>query len=432
MPRGLAIAAIGLCLSLVLHAIVLVWLALLPQVQTPSAPFEVALDVPISAIAGNGIGDPDLGATRTEPDVPVPGGARSAQNIDADERGGGGDERGAREVILLASRAESILLFDSPINNLAQGQTQRIHTARDRASYEHRRATPHPEDAVFLASGHGPHQERRPIAGVDPQPGAREAPQGSLQGGQAQLENPGGPTVTTDGDEPPIAPGSIAARAGAERASPGQGILRGTGERESEAARVAFGRPSVDEGNAATPAQQPDRVRDNDDAELLATSMMQAWVEASERSGQRAGAGRGGVGGGGAPGSGSGQNEGGRASSYGPGNGEYAALDTRDRRYMRWFLVQRRRVHNALRYPRERMLAMDQGTSICIVDVRRDGTLARAPALERTSGFDDMDDAALAAIRAASPFTPLPDDLAPELSVVHIRFPIEFSNPMVR
>jgi TonB family protein len=159
---------------------------------------------------------------------------------------------------------------------------------------------------------------------------------------------------------------------------------------------------------------------------------MHSWVEATARTGAVPGPGRGGVAGGGTPGTGGGTREGGRATTYGPGDGRYGALDTRDARYRRWFLTQRRRVEDAVRFPRERALRMDQGTSIYSVVVRRDGTLASTPRLVRSSGFDDMDRAALGAIEAVTPFAPLPDDLAPGLSEVRVRLPVEFSNPMVR
>jgi len=75
---------------------------------------------------------------------------------------------------------------------------------------------------------------------------------------------------------------------------------------------------------------------------------------------------------------------------------------------------------------------MDQGTTIYMLQVNRDGSLRGAPRLVRSSGYEDLDQAALAAIRAATPFSPVPDDLAPSLERIPIRMPVEFSNPMVR
>ncbi|MGF1469820.1 MAG: TonB family protein, partial [Sandaracinaceae bacterium] len=212
----------------------------------------------------------------------------------------------------------------------------------------------------------------------------------------------------------------------------GQGILRGRGDRPARAARVAHGRPRVDRGRAATPAATRERPRDNADAELLATAMMQSWVDATPRTATRVGTGRGGVDRAGAPGSGGGQGEGGRATAHRPGPGDDPALDTSDRRYRRWFLEQGRRIRQALVFPRERLLAMDQGTSLFTIDVRRDGTLIGRPRLKRSSGFADFDRAAATAIREVSPFAPFPADVAPGLAVVRLEVPVEFSNPMVR
>ncbi len=89
-------------------------------------------------------------------------------------------------------------------------------------------------------------------------------------------------------------------------------------------------------------------------------------------------------------------------------------------------------MHDALQYPRERALAMDQGTTIYAIEVSRDGRLHGDPRLVRSSGFPDLDHAALAAIRSATPFSAVPDDLAPGLARIPIRLPIEFSNPMVQ
>lgn len=363
----------------------------------------------------------------------VPGGADADHDVDARDHGQGGDRSGADEVILLLPRADGITLADAPMNTLGVGQTQRIETARDRATVEVRRATPHPADDAFLASGDGEHRERRPVAARDATPGARVAPEAGSRGAPVH----GGVVDPREGerrDAAAIASGAPStASEGAATDSPGRGIVGGTGERTSESAHVAFGRPTVDEGNAATIAEERDaRVRDDTDAELLAARMVQSVVESTARRGEEAGEGRGGIDAAGAPGTGGGRAEGGRARALGPGTGSWDALDTSDGRYRLWFTQMRRRIEDALQFPRDRAVAMDQGTSVYVIVVRRDGSLVRSPRLIRSSGFDDLDGAALAAIRRTVPFSPLPDDLVPGRASIEVRVPIEFSNPMVR
>ncbi len=208
--------------------------------------------------------------------------------------------------------------------------------------------------------------------------------------------------------------------------------MGGRGERESEAADSAFGRPSVDRGPATTTAEQTGRVRDDRDSELLAAQLLQSVVDSSRRRGREPGIGNGGVGGGGAPGSGGGTEAGGRAQAYGPGSGRHGALDTGDPRYVRWYLSQRRRVERVLSFPEERALAMDQGLTVVSLRVNRDGTLAAPPRRKRSSGFADFDAEALRAIRAVAPFEPLPDELAPNREVLVLDMTIDFQNPMVR
>ncbi len=440
--RGRPIA-LGAALSVGAHAVLVLVLYRLPapseaQALAARPPYEL----PLEAVgdANGTVGAHARGTRPTSGDPSVPGGVRSAQNLDAADRGQGGDGVGPERGILMLDVAHDVLLFDSPLNNLAAAQTQRIRTSRSRATLEHRRATPNPNDDPFLASGDGDHRERRPVRATDAAEGARVAPVASVLGGAPSEPRPGSVAAATagaaglEGGEP--TPGGAAAAsgttAGAEP-SPGQGILGGRGSRRSEAARVAHGRPSVDRGPAATQAEAQDaRIRDDSDAESLARAMMQSWVESTAHTGPRRGVGTGGVGGGGEAGVGGGREEGGRAATYGPGDGRYAALDTRDARYRRWFLESRRRIQRALTFPEARALAMDQGTAVFSIVVRRDGSLAGAPSLVRSSGFDDMDAAAIRAIRAATPFAPLPDDLAPELARLTLRLPVDFSNPMVR
>jgi TonB family protein len=366
----------------------------------------------------------------------IPGGADAKHNIDARDPGQGGDRRGAQAVIVLLPRDDRITLSDAPLNALGVGQAQRIWTASDRASSEDRRATPHPADDPFLASGQGDHRERRPVAATDAREGARVAPaacrEGTpLAGAASTVESARAGAGAVLGATPTSRPAP--GPRGRASASPGRGILGGRGRRASESARVAFGRPAVDQGPPATTAEEREsRVRDDADAEMLAARTVQSVVDATSRRGLEAGEGRGGRDAEGAPGTGGGRREGGRARALGPGAGSWDVLDTSDPRYVRWFLDVRRRIENAMVFPRARQLAMDQGTSVYEITLRRDGTLARAPRLIRTSGLDDLDHAALAAIEQSAPFAPVPAALAPGLATVEIRMPLEFSNPMVR
>lgn len=425
-------------MSLCVHITIAVLLATLPTTAERAEARDLSYEVEVDPILGpDGTpGATERGHTRHEADEAVAGGRDSLQNVDATDRGQLGDATGALVAMRFIDRDDRVLLFDSPLNNTAAAQVQRIRTARDRATLEHRRATPNPDDDAFLASGDGTHRERRPVTTADAAEGARRAPEASVEGAlpsERAMEQ-----RSADGHEGQVAAASPHSSAsegapGSADASPGTGILDGRGTQRSEAARVAHGRPHVDRGPAATNAEQVDaRIRDNADSEDLARSMFRSWVHASNRTSRREGAGRGGVGEGGAPGSGGGRREGGRATTYGPGSGDHPALDTSDSRYQLWFRRSRRRVEDALRYPRARALAMDQGTTIYRVYVRRDGTLAGPPRLVRSSRFDDFDAAALAAIRAALPFPPFPADLAPSLDRIPLRLPIDFSNPMVR
>ncbi len=440
--RGAWVAALA---SLAVHAMLAVFLVTLPPTSSLVAR---AAEVEIDLASAPAVGDGETGSARVaRAAAPAPGGGTPRENVDARDRGRGGDRRGASRVIVLLPHADAVLLQDSPMNAWRDAQTQRIRTADNRASRDSRRATPSPDVDPFLASGDGAHPERRPIAATDARTGARVAPRES-ELGQTRTAAPElrGPELAraegslfasagaygTDAEHSPLDAAHRRMRQGTSVSSPGRGILEGRGERESEAARVARGRPPVDEGPAATQARSVDaRIRDDQDAELLAAEMVQSLVESSPRSGPDRGQGAGGTGGGGAPGTGGGAAEGGRAHAVGPGSGEYPALDTSDARYVRWYLQVRERVGEHLEFPRERALAMDQGLSVYSFTVRRDGALVGEPELVRLSGFADFDTAGRRAIERAAPFPPLPPELAEGLSTHAVRMTVEHSNPMV-
>jgi TonB family protein len=222
------------------------------------------------------------------------------------------------------------------------------------------------------------------------------------------------------------------ARAQAESERTPRGIARGAGQSAQLAAKVQYARPNVDQGPAATPAEANDaKVRDNHDAELLAALLQRSIVDASAQRARQRAAGSGGA----EQGDGlsqEGDGRGARARPYLPGPGNASALDTADKRYLRWFVEQKQRVQNELIFPLPRALAKDQGISIYRVIVRRDGGLATAPHLVRSSGFSDFDEAAIVAIRRALPFSPLPEQLLPGEPDLSLLIPVAFSNPMVQ
>ena len=218
-----------------------------------------------------------------------------------------------------------------------------------------------------------------------------------------------------------------------ERRSPDRGIALGRGRVRTATAPVAMGRPPVDQGTAATPTDWSSaRIRDNQDAELLAAQMQQALLDATPHGGAVRGVGIGGAGGGGAAGIGGGDAEGGRARPWASGPGDMDSRDPSDARYRRWLLDLRGKIGRAIRFPDERRRALDQGTSVYRVVLRRDGTVEIGPRLLRSSGFSDLDAAARAAIDASLPLPPIPEDVATGMNEIAVTLPIQFINPMFR
>ncbi len=434
---------LGVAASLACHGLLAIFLIRLPAPSDAlSGPRFIHVDAFAPIAPGeNALEDGATGTRRSAiAEELVLGGRRSQENIDARDRGAGGERFGAMEVSLLLERDERVLLQDTPMNAAGVSQAQRIQTARDRATRENRRATPNPADAVFLASGAGAHPERRRVAVVDPRVGAPRAPEATVTGGAPVPEGQAGAVAEPRNDAPgEEADGAVAAgatsavRQGREESSPGRGIANGRGQRESDAARVAHDRPAIDPGPAATPsATTTGPIRDDTNSELLAARLVQSLVESTPRRGQEAGAGAGGLDAPGAPGSGGGAGQGGRASVHGPGDGRRGALDTSDARYQRWYLAQRRKVANRLTFPHARAVALDQGLAVYRVRVRRNGALVGSPRLLRSSGFTDLDAAARRAIEQSAPFDPLPAQLAPDQDPFGLRMTVTFRNPMVR
>jgi TonB family protein len=428
--------AIGGCLlmSALVHAGIV---GLMPS-ATVASPIAVSvrLDARLPLVPGEG---PRTHGGR-EADSPAselePGGARAVRhNVDASDPGVGGDARGASEIVLLVAHDDVVTLTDAPWNALGPSQTSRIDVAPDRATSEDRRATPRPEDDPFVASGPGEHPERRTPSERDAARGARRAAPASTAGALASAAPSSaatpGPASGALAPESEAAEGTLGrTERGASSDSPGVGIAGGEGTRPSESARVALGRPAVDLGSAATLAEERGRTRDDVDAELHAGRTAESFVESSRRAGERVADGAGGRAAPGPVGSGGGSREGGRARALGTGDGGFESLES-DPRYRRWVLAANRRVSDAMVWPRARLVAMDQGTSVFRVRFRRDGTLAARPQLIRSSGFEDLDRAAAEAIAAAR-FDPVPPELAAGDDELTVTLTSEWWNPMVR
>jgi TonB family protein len=412
------------------HGVAVLSLKLLPSpsAEQPASPL-VAFDASAVPVGAYG----KAPATQT-PSAPVaPGGLTSRSTLDrAGAEARGGDGAAPEDGLLLFSFPSTVTLTDAELNNFDKSQTHRLRTAEDRASLEQRRATPRPTDAVFLATGTGRHEERR-------KPSLHDSAQGGLRGELVPRSEPRiarSQDLSTGPQQSADLPAPTAQRpqpASLPRPKKSRGIVAGRGQQATSTAQVATARPNVDRGPAATTAPLSDeRVRDDVDAELLAARLERSFVEASMQRAARSAQGVGGEEGAGVGLGNSPAGDGARALPYMPGEGSDGVLDTSDARYVRWFTDLRARVQNALVFPQERALAMDQGTTIYRVVVGRDGRMKAAPKLVRSSGFADLDRAAISAILEAAPFAPLPLELLPQQGEVAILMPIQFWNPMIR
>ena len=338
---------------------------------------------------------------------------REAPNLDNDGAIAGGTGRKELPTWLL-DESHRLTLQESVRNASDESQVQRIQTSSDRSSQENRRAIHSPADATYLATGNGILRTRVDKGRHDPAPGLRVA------------TNAGPHAPAMDGQdegfrEPTSTGGTAESTRNTER-----GRLDTRGATHTTAARQRTARPDVDQGPPATLAAQFGRVQDNRNAELRAAQLVQAFVQSGSAGGQSAD-GNGGRDLGGTPGSGNDGAPGGRSSVRGSGG----QAETGGERYTRWYLEQRERITRALVFPRERQLSLDQGTTVLRLSIGRDGGLLEAPRMLRSSGFGDLDQAALAAVLESAPLSPLPPEVAPGLDRISLTVPVQFWNPTV-
>ena len=103
---------------------------------------------------------------------------------------------------------------------------------------------------------------------------------------------------------------------------------------------------------------------------------------------------------------------------------------TRQAYHSRYVQELQRRIRDRLIWPKALALRLEQGETIVKFAVESNGHLVRELRVVKSSGFPEFDDAAVEAVRRASPFPPLPAPLSPGPLVFSMRFP--FENPLIR
>jgi TonB family protein len=343
--------------------------------------------------------------------------------IDTGTRGHGGDLAVDKPAIHLSDKDEQLRLSAELLSRLDRDQTHRIRSSSERASWEDRRATTHPSELTFIASGEGDRMERRALAAIDPSRGALLARAASAEGG-----NLGTPDPVGAGDFHSALGG---ARLGMRDSSPGRGVSLGRpGEDHRASAAVAHGRPDVALGPIAVLAAERSRVRDDVDAEQEVATVLRALVHGSTAGGL-AGEGRGGSGGGDDPGAGGDRGAGSHPQPLGDGASDWFDIDTNDPRLLPYFRHVEARIAPlwADAFPKSALLDLKQGTVILEFTIAEDGTVRVAWPPLRPSGFDEFDRNCANAIRKAAPFEPIPRELG--RTSLRIRAPFVASSPIV-
>ena len=360
--------------------------------------------------------------------IPSAHGGATIARVDTATLGRGGQATGARATNL-ASMDEDLNLNPDLASHLDRNQEQRLKTAAFRTTREDRRATTHPMEVTFLATGTGEHQERRPNAPSDPSRGSLASPlPASVLGGHAGTREP------DDLEGPGASPG--ASRSGQLVASPGVGVRDGrAGTTHSEAARIAQGRPAVAEGPPTVTASFRGRPNDTVDSDQEVAAIVQSQVHASFAGGL-AGDGRGGSNGPESdPGAGGTKGRGATARALGAGDGDVFDWYTNDPKLLPYFRKIHAKVDPLWRdaFPKSAMLELKQGTVILEFTSASDGSARVSWPPVRPSGIDEFDRNCAEAIRRASPFEPIPAALR-ELgrTSLRIRAPFVAKNPIVK
>jgi TonB family protein len=393
-----------------------------PPVEPPTS--VIAIELPTVA-EGSLLADRDVVPEGTEPTAF--GGATVAR-IDTGSPGSGGDATGARATNL-AAIDDQMRLDTDPLSRLDRDQVQRLKTASRRTTHEDRRATTHPMELTFLASGKGEHAERRPDSPSDPSRGSMVSGAASVVGG-----HPG-----SNGLEEALAPGKApgSTRSGQLLGSPGLGVRDGrAGDDHNKAARIAYARPAVTEASPTIPGIYNGRPNDTVDSDQEVANTVQSIVHASVAGGL-AGQGRGGTAAP-APDPGAGGGSVGRGSvarPMGSGDGDLIDWNTNDPMLLPYF----RKLHSKIdplwanAFPKSAMAELKQGMVIIEFTIAADGSAKVTWPPIRPSGIDEFDRNCADAIRRAMPFEPIPAVLKEQgRTTLKIRAPFIAKNPIIK
>lgn len=396
-----------------------------------------AAEAPTTTIAIElpGVAEGTLTADR-EPvpvgEVPSTRGGSRAARIDTGTPGSGGDPVGLRATNLAASDDRTKLDPDL-LDRLDRDQVQRMRTSNRRTTHEDRRATTHPMELSFLATGKGEHAERRPDATNDPSRGSMHAAAPSVVGGHVGsnvVDEPSGPALATTSWAGASRPGQLVG-------SPGLGVReQAPGEDHRSGARIAYARPSVAEGPPTIPGVWNGRPNDTVDSDQEVASTVRSLIHASVAGGNVVGEGTGGSASADSlPAAGGAVGRGSIARPLGAGDGELVDWNTPDPLLVPYFRKLHAKVDPlwANAFPKSAMIELKQGTVILELSIAADGSARVGWPPIRTSGIDEFDRNCADALRRASPFDPLPPTLtATGRTSLRIRAPFVAKNPIIR
>jgi len=333
------------------------------------------------------------------PEPVSPGGGEHAPRPDVGTPGRGGSREGDR-ASNLSSSIDPLTLEREPPNHLRRSEVQRLASARVRRTRDDRRATPHPMELDFVASGRGHLALRRPPADFTPAAG--------FASGAVPLK--AGAIVGADPGED--AESAIGAQTLGAVPNVTRGVANGTGARLSTSAAVVTARPWVQRDRAAVPAADRGRPSDTLDSRQRVESRIRALLQAST-AGAESGHGIGGEPAASTPApmiaaSGGEIGTGARSSpsGHGPGSLRDLAGDPGLQVYGRTILA---RLDGVLRdaFPRWAIAEGRGGVVEFELTLLEDGRLAQV-AVVRPSGIDEYDRNVLIGVRKVPSFGRIP------------------------